>query len=224
MAKLLIIEDDIELANSVRRWLQNEAYTVECVHSADDAWEYLTMGSCDAIIVDWNMPGTSGLELVSKLRNAQNSTPIIMLTGRTRDSEKELGLDSGADDYLCKPFSLKELSARIRALLRRSRGIVGNVIQVADIVLDPVKHIVSVRGQAIQLFPIDFALLEFFMSHKGQSFSSESLIQRVWHMDSEGSIEGLRTSIKRIRSKIDDDDANSLIETIPRVGYRMRDV
>src|SRR5262249_55531986 len=134
------------------------------------------------------------------------------------------GLDSGADDYVTKPFSLKELSARIRALLRRPAAIVPNVVEVGNLSLDSTRYRVLKNGVEVQLMPRDFALLEFLMRHVDLVFSAEQLLLRVWENDSEASPEALRTAIKRLRKKLDDgdDEAESLIENIPRVGYRLR--
>jgi DNA-binding response OmpR family regulator len=145
-----------------------------------------------------------------------------MLTGRGSISDKEAGLDSGADDYLTKPFNMKELSARIRAMLRRSTSQPSNVLTTGDLVVDPGKYKVLRKGVEIQLLPREFALLEFFMRHPDEVFSAEALLQRVWHSESEATSDALRTCIKRLRQKIDNSDEDSVIQTIPRVGYRLK--
>jgi DNA-binding response OmpR family regulator len=145
-----------------------------------------------------------------------------MLTGNRTIEEKEAGLNLGADDYLTKPFHMKELSARIKSVLRRSTNSLENVLKVADLVVDPEKHKVLKDGKEIHLVPTEFALLEFLMRHPGDVFSGETLLQRVWHSDSEATIEAVRTCIRRIRRKLDASEEDSVIETIARVGYRLR--
>jgi DNA-binding response OmpR family regulator len=150
--------------------------------------------------------------------------PILMLTGKDSMADKIAGLDVGADDYLTKPFSLKELSARVRALLRRPAVVVSNVLELGSLRLDTQKHRLTKDGAEIQLMPRDFALLEFFMRNPDIVFSSEALLNRVWNDESEAGSDALRTSIKRLRKKLDsgDNEADSVIENIPRVGYRFR--
>lgn len=206
--------------------LSAEGHSLEMVHNGEEASEYLRMGNYDLVVLDWSLPGCSGVDVLRRYRAQGGQTPIIMLTGNATIREKEEGLDSGADDYLTKPFSTKELSARVRALLRRPPAIAPETIKISDLELDPVSHKVRKQNVELHLQPKDFALLEFFMRNAGVVFSAESIIQRVWGHEPNASIDGLRTAIKRIRQKIDagsgDDDANSLIETIPRVGYSMR--
>jgi len=166
------------------------------------------------------------VEILKRYRNMSGMTPVLMLTGRGHVENKEQGFDAGADDYLTKPFAVRELSARIRALLRRPQGLQTTVFKCGNLELDASKHRVTVAGAEVHLLPRDFALLEFFMRHQDQVFSAEALISRVWSTDSDATPEGLRTAIKRIRKKIDvhEDETKSAIETIPRVGYRFRAV
>jgi two-component system OmpR family response regulator len=145
-----------------------------------------------------------------------------MLTGRSSIQEKEEGLDCGADDYLTKPFNMKELSARIRALLRRPAPVSSNVLKVGGLTCDPGKYRVTRDGAEITLLPREFALLEFLMRHPDEVFSGEALLSRVWSTDSEATADTVRTNIMRLRQKIDKKGNDSIIETIPRVGYRMK--
>jgi DNA-binding response OmpR family regulator len=179
----------------------------------------------DVIVLDWDLPKITGLEILKRFRMKKGTTPIIMLTGKGTISDRESGLDGGADDYLTKPFSLRELSARIRALLRRPSEVKSNVLTVGKFILDPVKHRVTKNGEEMQLLPRDFALLEFFMRNVDVVFSTDALLQRVWEDDTDATSDALRTAIKRLRKKLDDgeDETKSVIENIPRVGYRMRE-
>jgi two-component system OmpR family response regulator len=219
-----MVDDDEQLCLVVSERLSADGHSLDIVHTGEDAHEYLATGDYDLVVLDWSLPKCSGVEVLRRYRAAGGQTPIIMLTGNATVREKEEGLDSGADDYLTKPFSTRELSARIRALLRRPAAIASDVLKVQDLELDPTAHKVRKNGLEIHLQPADFALLEFFMRNTGAVFGPEVIIQRVWGHDSEASIDSLRTAIKRIRQKIDTggDESASLIETIPRVGYGMR--
>lgn len=225
MAKILFVEDDVALAASVRDWLSSDHHLVEWVANGSEGWDRVRTGGFDLVILDWNLPQISGIEILRNMRNLRLELPVLMLTGKQAINERTEGLDSGADDYLTKPFSMKELSSRVRALLRRSHRGSGNLLQVADLILDQAKYRVTKSGAEIHLQPTDFRLLEFFMRYPDQVFTAEAILQRVWQSDSEATTAALRTAIKRLRQKIDleaTDDANSLIETLPRIGYRMR--
>ena len=176
----------------------------------------------DAVVLDWELPGMSGVEILKKFRGMKGTTPILMLTGKGQIQDKEEGLDSGADDYLTKPFSMKELSARLRALMRRPRAIATSTITIGPLEMDLTSHKVTKDGQALHILPKDYALLEFFMRNPNQVFSTEALLQRVWNVDSDAGSDALRTSIKRLRKLIDiTEDGPSMIENIPKVGYRL---
>lgn len=224
MAKILFVEDDTGLAEMVLEWLKFEHHSVEWVKDGPDGLERLRFGKYDLAILDWNLPGVTGLEICKQHRDHGGNTPIIMLTAMNTVSNKETGLDSGADDYLTKPFSVKELAARIRALLRRPSSAPSNILKARNLTLDPGKHKVTKDGAEIHLLPKEFALLEFFMRHPEEVFSSDALLQRVWNYDSEATSEAVRTCLKRLRRKIDDNDDEeaSAIQTVPRVGYKLR--
>lgn len=222
MAKLLLVDDDVDLTAMIVEWLSFEHHSVEVVHDGKEAQDRLRLCQYDGIILDWSLPEMSGIEICRQYRANKGTTPIIMLTGKNSISDKENGLDSGADDYLTKPFNMKELSARIRSVLRRASGAVSNILQVGELSIDPTKYKLTKSGKEIQLLPREFALLEFFMRHPDEVFSGEALLQRVWHSESDATSEAIRTCIKRLRQKIDGDNDDSVIQTIPRVGYRLR--
>lgn len=224
MAKILIVDDDKELASMLESWLVGEHHVVETLYDGIEASQQLRVAQYDVIVLDWDLPGMSGMEICKQFRAQNGATPIIMLTGKSAISDKEVGLDAGADDYLTKPFNVKELAARLRALLRRPAQVVNELLRARDIELDAAKYRVTKGGKQVHLVPKDFALLEFLMRHPDQVFSSDALLQRVWQSDSEATSEAIRTSIKRIRQKLDegDDVSKSLIENIPKVGYRLR--
>jgi DNA-binding response OmpR family regulator len=224
MAKILLVEDDQELARTISKWFTLEHHTVETVHDGLDGLDRIMVGSFDVIVLDWMLPSLDGIELCRRYRAARGVTPIIMLTGKSMVSEKELGLDNGADDYLTKPFSVRELSARVRALLRRPQDPHSDVITNGPIILETASRKITREGSPVELLPIDFAVLEFFMRNAGEVFSTEALIERIWHSDSRPSDNAVRSSIKRIRQAIDSNEADSLIETVNRVGYRLRKI
>jgi DNA-binding response OmpR family regulator len=224
MAKILFVEDDAHLAEMVLEWLKFEHHSVEWVKDGASGSDQLRFGGYDVAILDWNVPSLSGLEICKEHRARGGTTPIIMLTAMSTVNDKETGLDSGADDYLTKPFSVKELAARIRALLRRPSSAPSNVPKAQKLTLDPTKHKVTKDGAELHLLPKEFSLLEFFMRHPDEVFSSDALLQRVWHSESEATSEAVRTCLKRLRKKIDEseNEAESMIQTIPRIGYRLR--
>ena len=219
MAKILLIEDDAQYAGVVKDWLELEHHTVELADNGKDAIDQLRVYKFDLVIIDWGLPKMSGLDVCAQFRSAGGATPILMLTGKNAIDEKETGLDAGADDYLTKPANLRELSARVRALVRRSGGISGNVLKIRDIVLNATTHVVERNGKEISLFPREFALLEHLMRHPNQVFSAEDLLDRVWSSDTEASPHTVRSCINRLRSKLDDTDDDSFIRTIYSVGY-----
>ena len=224
MPQILFVEDDKDLSAVVNEWLTADGYTVEVAHDGLTGWEFLRQYNYDVVILDWNLPGLSGPEMCNRYRAGGGVAPVIMLTAKSQITEKMEGFDSGVDDYLTKPFNLKELSARLRALLRRPQAVVTNVISNGYIELDVVKRRITKGGVEVHLLPRDFELLEFLMRHLDEVFSSEALLQRIWGSDAEATSDALRTSIKRLRQKLDvgDSDGQSFIENIPRVGYRLR--
>ncbi len=221
MAKILVVEDDLDLCEMTVEWLGFEHHTVEAVHNGRQGYEHLQSYAYDLVILDWDLPEMAGIEICSKYRLSGGSTPIIMLTGKGAIKEKETGLDAGADDYLTKPFHMKELSARIRALLRRPQALTTNVLKAGDISLEPSTYHVTKGGIEIGLLPKEFAMLEFLMRHPGQVFSAEALLDRVWKADSDASPDAIRTCLKRLRKKIDGADGTSVIRTVHGVGYKL---
>ena len=222
MAKILIVEDDLEMAALVSDWLLHEKYTVEVHHRGEDAEYFLQNYKCDVIVLDWDLPDKNGIDICRDFRKKGGTTPILLLTGRSQIDEKEEGLDSGAEDYLTKPFALKELSARIRALLRRSPQLSENELHVGNITLSPRDHSVKQNGKEISLFPKEFALLEFLMRNNKEIFDSPALLDHVWTAEAGVGPETVRQSIHRLRQQLDSEGQPSVIENIRGVGYRIR--
>lgn len=225
MAKILVIEDDVNLAQTVCAALEFDHHSVELCYRGNDALDKLRVSDYDLVILDLTLPEVGGLDICKTLRHQKKTVPIIMLTGQRTVEQKEAGLDSGADDYLTKPFDLRELSARVRAALRRSSTLVSNILQAKDVVLDPFKHVVTKGGVDVKLRPTEFSMLEFLMRHPNRVFSADQLIEGVWDSESEATVEAIRSCVKRLRRELDDPDCepgNSIIETVHGVGYKLR--
>lgn len=223
MPKILLVEDDSDIQLTVSKCLSAENYTVESVPSGEEALERLQCFEYDVIILDLSLPGIGGIEVCRHYRKTGGSAPVLMLTGKNSIDDKESGLDSGADDYLTKPFDIRELLARLRAMLRRPTAVSqSNVLRVGSIELDTATRKLKREGVEVYMMPRDFELLEFLMRHPAQIFSSEALLERVWHNDKDVGQDALRSSLRRIRQKIGDSEC-TIIENIPKVGYRLHE-
>jgi len=221
--KILLVEDDLGMAQILVSALEDEDYSVDHAENGSMANAYLKDDLYDLVLLDWSLPDITGIELLRSYRARGGSKPVLMLTAQARTENKVMGFDSGADDYLTKPYELKELTARIRALLRRPIVLTETTLKSGDLELQPKGHYLSVRGHERKLPPRDFALLEHFMRHPGELFTSEALLARIWGYSDEATADALRASIKRIRSIIDDPDTSeSTIENVAKVGYRLR--
>ncbi len=221
MSKILIVEDDTNMVRHIKKWLESEHYSVEEAESGPAGLDLMRAYNYDVIILDVNLPRLNGFEVCKQYRTAGGQSPILMLTGRTEMADKEAGFTSGVDDFLTKPFHMKELSLRIAALLKRARNINEVVLQVGPLRLDPKAHSVKRNGEEIQLQRMEFQLLEFFMRHKGQTFSPEAILSAVWSAESETSTESLRTTIRKLRQKIDPKGSPSFISNVHGVGYKL---
>lgn len=217
MAKILVVEDDADILDGIKKMLNFEHHAVESCSDGDAGWHMVKNYDFELLILDWELPIKSGVEICRSFRAGGGKTPILMLTGKGKISDKEEGLDAGADDYLTKPFDLRELAARVRALLRRASGSSDNVLRVGNIQLDPIKYEVTKDGLPVTLLPKEFQLLEYFMRHCDEVIDPQLLLNRVWPSESESTIDALRTSIKRLRKKIDPEGAR--IHTVHSVGY-----
>lgn len=209
------------LTMTISEWLKSERYVVDIVHTGELALEHLQSFEYDLVILDWEMPALSGIEVTKQYRDSGGMTPILLLTGKDTIDEKEMGFDAGADDYLTKPFHPKELSARLRALLRRPNQILGETLKVRNIVLDPGTRIVTKAGKVVPLQPLEFSVLEFFLRHPTDVVGPEGLLRRVWDSDTNVSQDAIYTCIKRIRKKLDDDGQPSILKTVHGIGYKL---
>lgn len=223
MAKLLFAEDDQEFASAMLDWFTLEKYAVEHVSTGSDAWEYMRSFGYDAVILDWEMPGMSGPEVCKLARQNGNDVPIIMLTGRKTTDDTLCGIDSGADDYLCKPVDPRLVLAKLKALLRRTEHRTDDTLKAQNVVLDPTKHTVTQDDRPLSLYPKEFALLEFMMRHPNRVFTSDELIASVWSADEEVTGESVRACVFRLRKKLNQPGKKSLIDNVYSVGYVLRD-
>lgn len=221
MAKILLVEDDVDLCTTICDRLKAEQHVLEVVHDGKEGADRLRLYSYDFVILDWNLPGKIGPEICREYRGHGGSAPVLMLTGRGEVHDKETGLDAGADDYLTKPFSTRELAARIRAILRRPQAVIDDCLSEGDVVLNTVKHTVSVHGQFVHLHPKEFAILELLLKSKDQVFSADALLDRLWKSESDATVDSVRTTIKRLRQKIDREGQPSLVKTVHGVGYKI---
>lgn len=222
MAKVLVVEDEKDIAAVVSEILQRDRHTVETVANGREAFELLRVAKFDLIVLDWNLPGLTGIELCREFRSACGATPMLFLTGKTAVKDKVTALETGADDYLTKPFAPDELKARVTALLRRPAVMAGSTLSVGNLTLDTRTFEVKRAGKVIDLVPKEFALLEFLMRYQGQVFSPEALVERVWASESEASPDTIRTYIKNLRRKVDGEGQSPLIATVYGVGYKVQ--
>jgi DNA-binding response OmpR family regulator len=221
VAKILLVEDDKDIRYTVASTLTKEHFTVEEAADGRQALELLGSFEYDVIILDVNMPHVSGVQVCKQFRSRGGKTPVLMLTAQSQIEHKEEGLDAGADDYLTKPFDIRELMARIRALLRRSSSVAeSNVLTAGNLTLNVKSRMLERNGENVYLLPRDFELIEFLIRYPNQIFSADSLLERVWHNDKDVSQDALRSSIKRLRQKIGDTECK-IIENIPKVGYKL---
>lgn len=219
MAKILVVEDEKDLAHSVRDWLLLEGHKVDAVLDGQQALEWLQFNEYDVVVLDIFLPGLDGFEVCRRYRRSGGLARVLMLTAKSAVSDKESGLDAGADDYITKPFDLKEVSARIRALMRRSISVIGAQLVAADLTVDLTAHRVMRGQQEIKLLPQEFALLEFMIRQPNRIFSADTLIKRVWNGNS--SVDTVRTHIKTLRKKVDLPGCEPLIRTVHGVGYSL---
>lgn len=221
VAKILFVEDDEDLATRIQQWLKFEGHMVEHSGNGLDAHEKLECFKFDIVVLDIGLPGLSGLEVLKRFRAGGSPTPVLLLTGKGEVKEKEEGLDAGADDYLTKPFDVRELSARLRALLRRPSQFVGTSLSAGGITIDTAEHRVAFGETEIELQPKEFSILEFLVRHAGKVVATESLLEYVWSSDSHVTSETLYTHLKKIRKKLAAAGANDIIKTVHGVGYKV---
>lgn len=220
--RILVIEDNPKVALMIQDGLIGEKYRVEVVHNGRDGLRMAQAGNYDLLIVDVMLPGISGLELTSSYRKGGGTTPILMLTAKTATEDKVAGLDSGADDYLTKPFAFAELLARIRSLFRRGVLDKTTVLTFGDLELDTVSHKAKRAGTPIDLTAKEYALLEFFLRNKGSVLSRSIISEHIWDYSFDTGTNLIDVYISHLRTKIESGFSGKLIHTVRGVGYVLR--
>jgi OmpR-family two-component system manganese-sensing response regulator len=222
MAKILVVDDDIELGEALADHLGVQGQTVEVCCSGEDALQLLGSFHYELIILDWSLPGMSGEEVCKKFRQQGGQTPIIFLTGRGDIHFLESGLGAGADDYLSKPFDIRELTARVKSLLKRRTGAFSPELQIADLHLDVEARSITVGTTVVALRSKEISLLEFLMRNTNRVYSAQQLLEAVWPADAEVTTGSVRTWMNLLRQKLAEAGKPDLIETVPRSGYTIR--
>lgn len=222
MAKILLVEDDEPLALSVKDWLTSYNHSVDVISDGPKGLDWIKSGQYELVILDWELPLLSGIEILTLARAEGINVPIIMMTGRGRADDKVEGLDSGADDYIAKPFELKELGARVRSVLRRDSGSnKTSAISFGDLTIDEPSATATCKGVPLKLSRTEFALLEKLVRFPGKVFSSDSLLQKVWSTDSDTVADTVRSHLTRLRQKLDAVNSDCTISNSYGLGYKI---
>ena len=221
--RILVVEDDAPVAAFIRKGLESEAYQVEIALDGAQGNQLAVEGEHELIILDLNLPKLDGIAVLGNVRPAKPQTPVLVLTSRSRVEDRVEALNSGADDCLNKPFSFAELSARVRALLRRGRPVVEPTLRVGDLFMDRVERRVERAGRRIELTTKEFALLEYLMRHAGQRITRAMIIEHVWNMQFDSNTNLVDVYVNYLRKKVDHGEALPLIHTVRGVGYELSD-
>ncbi len=221
--RIIVVEDEHKIANSIKKGLEQESFAVDVAFTGTDGFGLITTEDYDLIILDLLLPGMSGIDICKKLRNAQNHTPILMLTAKGQIEDKVAGLNAGADDYLTKPFAFEELLARVRALIRRPKDSLGTILTFEDLTLDTQNYEVKRAGKLINLSNKEFALLEYLLRHKNKILKKDQIINHVWDYDADILPNTVEVYIGYLRNKIDKpfSDKKNLINTVRGFGYKI---
>lgn len=216
--RILVIEDEHRIANTIKKGLEQERFAVDIAYEGNEGFDLASSEEYDVIVLDLMLPGMDGLTICRQLRQKQIHTPILMLTAKSQTSDKVTGLDSGADDYLTKPFSFEELVARIRALSRRPKNALPTKLKVGDLILDSNSFAVTRGGKNIQLSSKEFALLEYLMRNAGKILNKDQIIGHIWDYDADILPNTVEVYVRNLRNKIGSPD---LINTLRGFGYKI---
>lgn len=221
--RILVVEDERALAGALVEALADQSYAVDLAADGATASELFEVNQYDLVVLDWTLPpGPSGLELLSRWRLAGIQTPVLMLTGRREVGDRVDGLDSGADDYLTKPFAFDELAARVRSLLRRREKVLKTMVA-GDLELDRAAHRVKVAGEEIELAPKEFGILEYLLARKGETVTRTELSEHVWDESFDAMSNVVDVLVYRLRKKIDGGRPGKLLHTVKGVGYVLKE-
>lgn len=216
--RLLVVEDEKRIADFLVRGLESAGYAVDSAFNGNSALDLLHAAEYDLVVLDLMLPDMDGLAVLERIRTRKISPPVLILSARDAVDDRVQGLESGADDYLVKPFAFVELLARVRALLRRGQP-VPERLQVGDLVVDCIRRKVNRNGDPIELAPKEFGILEYLMRNRGRPLSRTMIVEHVWDMDYDGLTNIVDVYIRHLRSKIDDRYALKLIQTVRGIGY-----
>ncbi len=221
--RILVVEDEEKVGSFIRKGLEQSSYTVDLVTTGEDALDHAAVNEYGAMVLDIMLPGKDGLTVISDLRKAGNSTPVLALTARSTLDDRVRGLDAGCDDYLAKPFAFDELLARLRALLRRQNTGRLPRLEYAGLLMDPATRAVQRDGRAIELTNKEYALLEMLLRHPEQVFTRTAILESVWGYDFDAGSNVLEVYMNFLRKKVDAPGSRKLLQTVRGVGYVLRD-
>lgn len=219
--RILFAEDDRDISKAVQTLLTRSGYSVDAVYNGQDAIDYIEQGDYDGVILDWMMPKLSGIEVLAQMRSNGITTPVLMLTARDAIEDRVEGLDTGADDYLPKPFAASELLARIRAMLRRKEDYKHDVIKFADIELDKSAMAICCHNKSVSLTNKAFQLMEMLVEHPGAVLSISQIMERIWGWDSDAEVNVVWVNISFLRKKLTELGAHVKIKAVRGVGYTL---
>lgn len=220
--RILVVEDEHRIAQAIKEGLEQESYAVDVCYDGQDGYDTASADDYDLIIMDVMMPALNGYEVTKKLRDEGNHTPILMLTAKDQNHDVIQGLDTGADDYLAKPFSFEILLARIRALLRRPHDAKSEVLEAGDLSLNPASHEVKRGGKPIQLSSKEYAVLEYLLRNQGKVLSKNNIMTHVWDFDADILPNNVEVFITYLRAKVDKPfNGPNLIQTVRGFGYKI---
>ena len=222
--RILIAEDEVTIARALKVMLEKNKYSVDMVHNGNDALDYIRAAAYDALVLDIMMPGKDGIEVLRTVRAEGNTTPALFLTAKAEIADRVVGLDAGADDYLPKPFAASEFLARVRALTRRSSAYAPPALVVGNTMLDRSKYLLKTDSEEVRLNNKEYQLMELFLRHPRQVFSSEHLMETIWGLDSETEMDVVWTYISFLRRKLRQIGADIEIRTIRGAGYALEEM
>ena len=218
-ASILIVEDDQGIQDMLNYALEPEDYQLYSALTVKDAWQVIEEKAPDLVLLDWMLPDSSGIDLLHRIRKYHSKLAVIMLTAKAEEEDRVLGLDMGADDYIVKPFSVKELKSRVQAVLRRSVP-ENQAVQIGDLFLDPVSQRVKVADESLDLPPTEFRLLHYFMTHEDRVFSRGQLLDQVWGQQVYVEERTVDVHIRRLRKNLEPYKLDTMLQTVHGSGYR----
>ena len=221
MPRILAIDDDVNLLANVKFALELEEFDVDSASTAEDALWKIKQSIYDLIILDWQIPGTSGIELCQAHRRLGYATPVLMLTGKDKIADKEVGFNAGVDDYLTKPFDIREVVLRVRALLKRTTTkVVANIVKLADLEVNLDSKTVCRNSEILHLKPLEYKVLEYFIRHPHVLIEAQNLLDNVWGQENDATISSVYSTVARLRKKLGLTGPDSPIQTSYGMGYR----